>query len=123
MAPPGVRVAGHVPGLYRHLAACDLAVVQAGGTTTLELTALQRPFVYVPVEGQCEQEIFVAGRLARHGAGIELKRRDLTSGRLAELMVANIGLEASWPAIRVDGAAVAARQILEAIQAASSMAA
>lgn len=41
--PGGVEVRGYVPQLYRNLAASDLAVVQAGGTTTLELTALERP--------------------------------------------------------------------------------
>ena len=38
-APPGVEVRGFVPDLYRHLAACDLAVVQGGLTTTMELAA------------------------------------------------------------------------------------
>ena len=120
-APPGVRVAGFVPGLYRHFAACDLAVVQAGGTTTLELTALRRPFVYVPLEGQCEQEVAVAGRVARHRAGIRLSRRDMTAERLADLIVANIGKEANWPRIQANGATAAARHILELIKSASSM--
>ena len=42
-APNGVQVYGYVPRLFEHLAACDAAVVQSGGTTTLELTALRRP--------------------------------------------------------------------------------
>lgn len=113
VAPPGVRVVGFVPRLYRLLAASDLAVVQAGGTTTLELTALRRPFVYVPLEGQCEQEIAVAGRVARHRAGIRLSHRDMTPERLAELIVANIGKEAGWPRIQAEGAKAAARHILE----------
>jgi predicted glycosyltransferase len=29
--PQGVELAGHVPRLYRHLAACDLAIVQSDG--------------------------------------------------------------------------------------------
>ena len=33
--------------LYRHLA-CDLAVVQGGLTTAMELTANRRPFIYFP---------------------------------------------------------------------------
>ena len=121
--PPGATVLGYVPRLYRHLAASDLAVIQAGGTTTLELTALRRPFVYVPVEGQCEQEIAVCGRLARHGAGIRLSRRDLTPERVAAVILENLGAKASWPPIPVDGAAVGARLILEAIEAAHPVAA
>jgi UDP:flavonoid glycosyltransferase YjiC (YdhE family) len=114
-APPDVRVLGYVPRLYRHLAASDLAVVQGGGTTTIELTALRRPFVYVPVEGQCEQELAVSGRLARHRAGIRLSRPELTPERVAELVLANVGAEATWPPIPVDGATVAATAILEAV--------
>jgi len=114
--PRGVRVEGFVPRLYRHFAACDLAIIQAGGTTTLELTALRRPFVYVPMDGQCEQEIVVSGRLARHGAGIRLPWAEATPERLAELVVANVGKEATWRDIPVDGARAAARHILAAVR-------
>jgi hypothetical protein len=44
--PDGLDVRGYVPDLYQHLAACDLAVAQGGLTTTMELTASQRPFIY-----------------------------------------------------------------------------
>ena len=44
----GLTVHGFVPDLDRHLAVCDVAVVQAGLTTCMELTADRRPFVYVP---------------------------------------------------------------------------
>lgn len=63
--PQGVERRGMVPQLWRHMAACDLAVVQGGGTTTLEPEALRVPFLFFPVEHQSEQEITVAGRLAR----------------------------------------------------------
>lgn len=46
--PGGVEARGYLPQLCEHLAACDVAVVQGGGTTTLELTALRRPFLYSP---------------------------------------------------------------------------
>ena len=38
-AQEGLEIRTFVDGLYRHLAACDLAVVQGGLTTTMELTA------------------------------------------------------------------------------------
>ena len=57
-----------MPGLYTHLAASHVAVVQGGGTTTLELTTLYRPFIYRPLEGRCQQLVTVAGRLARQQA-------------------------------------------------------
>jgi predicted glycosyltransferase len=41
----GLEVLAFVNRLYRHLAACDLAVVQGGLTTTMELAASRRPFL------------------------------------------------------------------------------
>ena len=55
--------------LYRHLAACDLAVVQGGLTTSMELTANRRPFLYFPLRHHFEQNFHVRHRLERYGAG------------------------------------------------------
>ena len=55
--------------LYRHLAACDLAVVQGGLTTAMELTANKRPFLYFPLRHHFEQNFHVRHRLERYGAG------------------------------------------------------
>ena len=68
-APPGVEVRAFVPDLYRHLAACDLAVVQGGLTTTMELAAARRPFLYFPLRNHFEQNRHVRHRLERYGAG------------------------------------------------------
>ena len=68
-AADGLEVRGYVPELYRHLAACDLAVVQGGLTTTMELTASGRPFIYVPLRHHFEQNFHVRHRLDRYGAG------------------------------------------------------
>ena len=42
-ARDGLELHGYVHDLYRQLAACDLAVVQGGLTTTMELTAARGP--------------------------------------------------------------------------------
>ena len=63
------RSARFVPDLYRHLAACDLAVVQGGLTTTMELAAARRPFLYFPLRNHFEQNRHVRHRLERYGAG------------------------------------------------------
>ena len=65
----GLEVAGFVPDLHRHLAACDIAVVQGGLTTTMELVAAGRPFLYFPLRHHFEQTFHVAHRLRRHRAG------------------------------------------------------
>ena len=58
-----------VPDLYRHLAACDIAVVQGGLSTAMELTANRRPFLYFPLRHHFEQNFHVRHRLERYRAG------------------------------------------------------
>lgn len=102
--PQAVELRGYVPALYEHFAASDLAIVQGGGTTTLELTALRRPFLYFPLEGHCEQEIHVAGRLARHQAGVKMLYSQTTPMSLAEKVISNLGKEVTYAPILSDGA-------------------
>jgi UDP-N-acetylglucosamine:LPS N-acetylglucosamine transferase len=111
--PQGAERHGMMPDLYKHLAVCDLAVAQGGGTTTLELTALRRPFLFFPIEGQSEQEVTVAGRLKRQGAGVRMTQRDITPSSLADAIVANIGRGARYAPIPADGTRRAAKIILE----------
>jgi UDP:flavonoid glycosyltransferase YjiC (YdhE family) len=106
--PGGVEIWGYVPKLYEHFAACDLAIVQAGGTTTLELTALRKPFLYFPLEDHFEQQVHVAGRLARHGAGVKMSYSKTSPSSLAEAVIANIGKDVDYPHIPTDGAQKAA---------------
>jgi deazaflavin-dependent oxidoreductase (nitroreductase family) len=115
-APPGVEVRGYVPRLYEHFAAYDVAVVQGGGTTTLELTALRRPFIYFPLEGHFEQNLVVAERLRRHGAGERMVYSETTPQILAEAVIRQLGREASWPPISMNGARRAAGLIHDLAQ-------
>jgi predicted glycosyltransferase len=109
--PDGVEVKGFVPNLYEHLAACDLCITAGGGTTTLELQVLNRPFIYFPLEGHFEQEIDVGGRLRRLGVGVEMKYSTTTPESLAEEAIKNIGKSVSYPKPRTDGAKTAAQII------------
>jgi hypothetical protein len=113
---PGVEVRGYVPKLHEHFAACDLAIVQGGGTTTLELTALRRPFLHFPLEQHFEQEIHVARRLARHGAGVRMCYSATTPERLAEAIAANIGTSVQYAPVPVDGATRAAGLLYERLR-------
>ena len=70
--------------LYRHLAACDLAVVQGGLTTTMELTANRRPFLYFPLRNHFEQNFHVRHRLDRYGAGRYMDYQTSTPASVAE---------------------------------------
>lgn len=110
--PAGPDIRGFVPELYKHFAASDLAVVQCGGTTTLELTALQRPFLYFPVEGQSEQEITITGRLARQHAGTKMTLANTTAVGLAAAITRHLGEAVSYPPVPVEGASHIADLVL-----------
>jgi len=106
--PRGVEVREYVPKIYELYAASDLAIVVGGGTTTLELTALRRPFVYFPLEGQFDQCVYISERLARQQAGIRMLYSRTTPSLLADMGLANIFRPPVWPPIRCDGARTAA---------------
>lgn len=109
--PDGVEVKGFVPDLFEHLAACDLCITAGGATTTLELQALDRPFLTFPLEGHFEQETDVGGRLRRQGVGVEMRFSRTTPESLAAAVVANLGKEVSYPKPPLDGAMKAAEII------------
>lgn len=106
---PGVHVVGYVPDLYRHLAACDVAVVQGGLTTCMELTALRKPFVYVPLRHHFEQTFHVRHRLDRYEAGRFLDYEDaLDPDALADAIAKECTREVTYRPVQGDGAARAA---------------
>jgi pimeloyl-ACP methyl ester carboxylesterase/predicted glycosyltransferase len=109
----GLEVHAFVPGLYRHLAACDLAVVQGGLTTCMELTAAGRPFIYVPLRGHFEQNLHVAHRLDRYRAGHRLDYDHADPDHLAELIATHIGQPTHYRPVETDGAARAAALLAE----------
>jgi len=115
----GLEFRGYVPALYEHFAASDLVVTQGGGTSTLELTALRRPFLYFPLEGHFEQQVHVAGRLERHGAGVKMRFSATSPRVLAERIVKHIGTEVTCHAIPVQGAWRLADLAKDLIEAAS----
>jgi pimeloyl-ACP methyl ester carboxylesterase/predicted glycosyltransferase len=114
--PPcrGVQVLGYVPDLYRYLAACDLAVVQGGLTTCMELTALEKPFVYVPLRHHFEQNFHVRKRLDRYEAGRFLPYEEaLQPDALAEAVAKEAGHVVTYRPVETGGASRAATMLAE----------
>jgi pimeloyl-ACP methyl ester carboxylesterase/predicted glycosyltransferase len=109
----GLEVRGFIHQLYRHLAACDLAVVQGGLTTCMELTATRRPFIYVPLRHHFEQNFHVRHRLAQYGAGRMLDFDAATPELVADMITEEIGRPVNYRAVEPDGAAKAATLIAE----------
>jgi pimeloyl-ACP methyl ester carboxylesterase/predicted glycosyltransferase len=110
----GVRIRGHVPRLYEHLAACDVAVVQGGLTTCMELTANRTPFLYVPLEHHFEQNIHVRYRLDRYDAGNHMCYADVCDPeQLADAICKTLEVGADFRPVETDGAARAAGMLAE----------
>ena len=106
---PGLRVLGYVPDLHQHLAVCDVAVVQGGLTTCMELTANRRPFVYVPLRRHFEQNLHVRHRLERHRAGHCLDYEHACDpDALAAAVAAQLAAPLDYLPVESDGAARAA---------------
>jgi predicted glycosyltransferase len=104
----GLELHGYVHDLYRQLAACDLAVVQGGLTTTMELTAAQRPFIYVPLRHHFEQNFHVRHRLNRYHTGRCMDYEDTGPDSLAQAIAEEVGRPVSYRPVETDGAARAA---------------
>jgi len=109
----GLEVRAFVPDLYRHLAACDLAVVQGGLTTAMELTANSRPFLYFPLRHHFEQNFHVCHRLDRHRAGRRMDFETDGPEEIAAAIAEEIGREVDYRDVETDGAARAAARIAE----------
>ena len=109
----GIEYREYVDRLYRHLAVSDLAIVQGGLTTTMELTAAKVPFIYVPLRNHFEQNVHVRARLDRYRAGRFMEYEDVVPDNLASVMAHEIGREVDYVDVETDGAAVAAGMIAE----------
>jgi len=109
----GLEIRAYVHDLYRHLAACDVAVVQGGLTTSMELTANRRPFLYFPLRHHFEQNFHVRHRLERHGAGRCMDFDSDGPDAIAAAIAEEIGREVDYRPVAGDGAARAAALIAE----------
>jgi len=112
-AEPGVEVRGFVPDLPLHLAACDLALVQGGLATCMELAAARTPFLYFPLRNHFEQNFHVRHRLERYGAGRCMDYAATNADALAAAMIDEIRRPATARPIESDGARRAAHMLAE----------
>jgi pimeloyl-ACP methyl ester carboxylesterase/predicted glycosyltransferase len=111
----GLEVRPYVHELRRHLAACDLAIVQGGLGTTMELAATKRPFIAFPLGHHFEQQFHVRHRLERYGAGRSEDFAMSSPESLAAAIAEEIGKEVAYRDVENDGAARAAALIGEVL--------
>jgi len=111
----GLEVRPYVHELRRHLAVCDLALVQGGLGTTMELTAARRPFLYFPLGHHFEQRFHVRHRLDRYGAGRCMDFDTASPDAIGAAIAEEIGREVAYRDVETDGAARAAALIAEVL--------
>jgi predicted glycosyltransferase len=112
----GLEIRPYVHDLYRHLAACDLAVVQGGLTTSMELTANRRPFIYFPLAHHFEQNFHVRHRLDRYGAGRPMDFEESEPQDIAAAIAEEIGRDVDYRPVETDGARRAAERLAEMLR-------
>jgi pimeloyl-ACP methyl ester carboxylesterase/UDP:flavonoid glycosyltransferase YjiC (YdhE family) len=96
----GMDKRGYVPDLFEHLACADAAVVQGGLSTTMELVATGRPFIYFPIRRHWEQQRFVAHRLDHYRAGLRMDYATTTADDLATAMRTALAQNGTGPGYR-----------------------
>ncbi|MGH2794928.1 MAG: alpha/beta fold hydrolase [Actinomycetota bacterium] len=107
----GLDLRAYVPELYRQLAVCDIAVVQGGLTTCMELTASARPFLYFPLRNHFEQNFHVRHRLERYGAGRRMDFGSSAPDVIARAIGDELRRSISYRRVDTEGAAKAAALI------------
>lgn len=108
---PRLDVRAFVPDLFRHHAVADLAIVQGGLTTTMELAAFRTPFLYFPLRNHFEQNFHVARRLDRLGAGVRMDYDRTSVEELGAAILDHLGKPAHWADVPVGGTERAARMV------------
>ena len=115
-AMDGLDVVPYVHNLFEHLACSDLALVQGGLSTCMELVATRRPFLRFPLERHFEQCIHVTNRMRNYCAECTVRFADLTARELAEKALQTMHAPVTYKPVETDGAARAARHILAVME-------
>lgn len=95
------------------LAACDLAIVQGGLSTCMELAAVGTPFIYFPLEHHFEQNVHVRHRLERYNAGRRLSFAQCDAEIIAAAICDELCIPVQNMAVERHGAQRAASLIAE----------
>ena len=112
----GLDVRPYVHNLFEHLACADLALVQGGLSTCMELVATQRPFLSFPLRHHFEQCVHVRQRLLNYQADNSVDYHNTTAAELADRALAAMHAPVRYRPVETGGAAHAARRILHVLE-------
>ncbi|MFT3663463.1 alpha/beta fold hydrolase [Piscinibacter sp.] len=112
----GLELRPYVHNLFEHLACCDLALVQGGLSTTMELVATRRPFLSFPLQRHFEQCVHVRRRLANYAADRSMDyAATLDPEALARRALEAMHQPVRYRPVETDGAARAALRIAQVL--------
>jgi predicted glycosyltransferase len=117
---PHLEVKPYVHNLYEHLACCDLALVQGGLSTCMELVAMRRPFLCFPLRRHFEQLIHVQRRLRNYGVDCALDYSNVTPESLATTALETLHKPISYRPVETDGASRVAHIIAHVLEGGTS---
>ena len=112
----GLEVRPYVHNLFEHLACSDLALVQGGLSTCMELVATRRRFLSFPLERHFEQCIHVRNRLHNYCADCSVKFAELSPNDLADRALAAMHAPIDYRPVETDGAWRAAQHIVKVLE-------
>ena len=112
----GLDVLPYVHNLFEHLACSDLALVQGGLSTCMELVATRRPFLSFPLERHFEQCIHVRNRLHNYCADCAVRFRELHARGAGRARARRDARAGRYKPVETDGAARAARRIVAVME-------
>jgi len=112
----GLEVRPYVHKLFEHLACSDLALVQGGLSTCMELVATRRRFLSFPLERHFEQCIHVSKRLHNYCADCAVRFKELSPAELAERALRAMHAPVAYKPVETDGAARAAHEIIAVME-------
>jgi predicted glycosyltransferase len=112
----GLEVRPYVHNLFEHLACSNLALVQGGLSTCMELVATRRPFLSFPLARHFEQCIHVRNRLRNYCADCSVQFNETSIDGLAEQALQTMHRPVTYQPVETDGAARAAGHILAVME-------
>ena len=112
----GLDVLPYVHNLFEHLACSDLALVQGGLSTTMELVATRRPFLSFPLRNHFEQCVHVRRRLFNYEADNSVDYAETNAPTLARRALAQMHAPVRYRPVETDGAVRAAQRIAAVLE-------
>jgi UDP:flavonoid glycosyltransferase YjiC (YdhE family) len=100
------------PDYHNLIAAADIVVGKAGGSTVAEVLGQQTKMIYTTQHGWRESQL-LAESLERYGMGWHVPMGDFMQGAWVDLLPEVLNAPQNWPELASNGAQLGAKRLLE----------